>query len=194
MGPSSSHGLGHLSPRRWEALDRRGSRPDRSTEDMVKKGEWNVTHGHARVGQRSTEYRSWISMTARCSAAASGSPAAKYYGDMGVTVHPDWRGHGGFVRFLAHIGPAPTELHEVERIKNERGYEPGNVRWATRKEQMRHTRASRMITIDGETMCLAAWAERSGVPYKAVHLRITRRKWPDREAIFTPLLPAGAKR
>lgn len=39
-------------------------------------------------------------------------------------------------QWLAEIGLPPSELHSVDRFPNNDGnYEPGNVRWATAKEQ-----------------------------------------------------------
>lgn len=45
-----------------------------------------------------------------------------------------------FSEFLAHIGPRPGPDYSVDRINNDGDYEPGNVRWATRSEQMRNRR------------------------------------------------------
>lgn len=33
------------------------------------------------------------------------------------------------------LGPKPTPAHSLDRIDNDRGYEPGNLRWATKSEQ-----------------------------------------------------------
>jgi len=45
-----------------------------------------------------------------------------------------------FDAFIKHIGPMPGEGYSVDRLDNRKGYEPGNVRWATREVQARNRR------------------------------------------------------
>ena len=79
------------------------------------------------------EYKAWKSMTWRVK-----SPhVARWYRDKGITVCQEWR--DSFLSFFNHIGRMPAPKMTVERIESDRGYEPGNVKWATRTEQMRHT-------------------------------------------------------
>lgn len=134
----------------------------------------STRHGFAMRGRnRTPEYNAWSGMNARCHCETN--KLFSYYGARGITVCPEWRGAGGFLKFLAHIGRRPGPGYSIDRIENDRGYEPGNVRWATRVQQMENTRRTRLVTIDGETLPLKRWCERRGLPYKAVHLRITRR-------------------
>lgn len=57
----------------------------------------------------------------------------KHYGKRGIKVCREWR--KSFLAFYRHIGPAPSKIHQVDRYPNNDGdYEPGNVRWATPKE------------------------------------------------------------
>lgn len=42
---------------------------------------------------------------------------------------------------LENLGPRPTTTHSIDRIDNNKHYEPGNLRWATHTEQARNKRA-----------------------------------------------------
>lgn len=88
----------------------------------------NLKHG----GHGSPEYITWRSMIQRC----ENPKATGYsrYGGVGVKIHPLWR--ESFSEFLQAVGPRPTLEHSLDRYPDPHGdYVPGNVRWATAKQQ-----------------------------------------------------------
>lgn len=114
-----------------------------------------------------------------------GNASYSEYGGRGILVADEWRGRSGFERFLAHIGPAPSERHTIDRIKNERGYEPGNVRWATHIEQVRNTRSNRTLTAFGRTMCQLDWSRETGLDEQTIARRLAR-GWSHEDVLSTP--------
>jgi hypothetical protein len=65
----------------------------------------------------------------------------------------------------------------IERIDGNKGYEPSNVRWATRKEQNRNTSRNHFVTYRGQTKTIAEWSEVIGIGYSTLCSRINN-KWP----------------
>lgn len=57
----------------------------------------------------------------------------KRYADRGITMHFPWL--VSQEAWLAEVPPPPTPKHTLDRIENNLGYFPGNIRWATWKEQ-----------------------------------------------------------
>lgn len=80
------------------------------------------------------EYKTWLGVKQRC-LDKNHSNYIKY-GAKGITIFEEWI--NDFDSFLSHIGKAPTENHTIERLNNNLGYVPNNVRWATQLEQARN--------------------------------------------------------
>jgi len=117
------------------------------------------THRETAHAVRSKEYAAWCSMKSRC----YDKTRAPYYryGARGIVVCDEWL--NDFQAFLAHVGRAPDEKVSIDRIDNSRGYEPGNVRWATALQQMNNRENSIRITIDGVTKGAGEWAKEAGI-------------------------------
>lgn len=105
------------------------------------------------------EYRTWKHIKGRCFCPTD--DAYSRYGGRGISMASEWA--TDFGKFLADVGPAPGAHMTIERIDNDRGYEPGNVRWATRAEQNRNTRRNVYVEIDGRRMVLKDACRQMGV-------------------------------
>ena len=140
--------------------------------------ERSTTHGRGNT----PEYRIWCGMRRRCSPGGS-DEQRKHYFDRGIRVCKEWLGAGGFEPFFSEIGERPTDAHTLDRIDNDQGYRPGNVRWATRLVQARNTRSNRLLTLRDKTQTVSEWEEETGLP-------ISQRLhdgWSDVDAITRPM-------
>lgn len=143
---------------------------------------FKLTHGHARNG-KSKVYQCWLHIKARC--LNHNEPNYKNYGARGIKICDRWL---VFTNFLADIGEPPSAKHQIDRYPNNNGnYEPGNCRWATRSENMRNTRGNHLITFNGKTQCLTAWAEELKLPRRLLYQRIHKLGWDRFKALSTPV-------
>lgn len=141
-----------------------------------------TSHGHARKGQCTATYKSWVSLVKRCTSPNDSSFSR--YGGRGIKITSTWR--KSFAAFLADMGERPSKNHSIDRIDNEGHYEPGNCRWATKTEQGRNKRTNRLIAFRGEVKCLAEWAEQFGISRARVGQRL-KAGWPTGKALTTPV-------
>lgn len=132
----------------------------------------------------SPEYRCWQSIRRRC--LNKNHTYYKYYGGRGIKISPKWL--EDFPVFLSDIGTRPSNKHTLDRYPNNNGnYEPGNVRWATRKEQVDNRRTTRNVKIDGILRPVSDVCRELGINPKVVSGRIDR-GWTPERAILTPPL------
>lgn len=134
--------------------------------------------------RKSIEYATWCSMIDRCERPKNKSYAR--YGGRGIKVCEGWR--NSFLSFYETMGPRPAES-TLDRFPNRDGnYEPGNCRWATRKEQNRNYSRNQFILYKGERKTLIELAENSGIPYKTVWIRLNGLGWTIQDALERPLI------
>lgn len=65
-----------------------------------------------------------------------------------ITVCRDWR--SSFEAFFRDVGPRPSPDVSLTRINDDRGYLPGNVRWATKSERGSNQRRYQAAEISRE--------------------------------------------
>lgn len=144
----------------------------------------NLTHGMGTDGNnRRPEYEAWSQMLQRCTNPKSQSYPG--YGARGISVCDSWR---SFENFYRDMGPRPSNEYSLDRIDNDGNYEPGNCRWANRKEQCRNKRNNVRLAFRGETLCLAEWSERLGIKIGVLQDRL-RLGWSAERTLTTPFKP-----
>lgn len=122
-------------------------------------------HGAAVLSAQATHrmsdtpiYRNWVAMIARCH--DPDHTNYKNYGGRGIRVCPEWH---DFARFYEDVGRFKPRGLSLDRIDNDRGYEPGNVRWATQQQQTWNTRRNVFVRVGAEVLVLSEAARRAGL-------------------------------
>jgi hypothetical protein len=105
-------------------------------------------------------YVLWLSIKTRCF--NKKNKAYKGYGGRGITMHEPWRRN--FRAFAADVGQRPGDDYSLDRIDNDKGYYPDNVRWATRVQQADNTRANPFVVYQGQKIRIRALADELGIP------------------------------
>lgn len=136
-----------------------------------------VRHGYS----KRKEYKAWLSIKERCY--NSKNKCYNHYGGRGINMHNAWK--ESFVEFFAYIGEAPSSHHSIDRIDNNGNYEPGNVRWATQREQVRNTRRNHILEAFGKRQCLSDWAKDIGISARNLYIRLNK-GWDVERALSTP--------
>lgn len=123
-----------------------------------------------------TIYWAWKAMKQRCQNPKC--QAYKNYGARGISVCEEWQKFEPFLEWSKKSGY--EKGLDLDRIDNNGNYEPGNCRWATRRENSNNTRFTVKICVDGETKNASDWELQLGIKHGLVSY--WRRKHGDKYA------------
>lgn len=124
-------------------------------------------------------FRAWTWVKQRCLNPKNTNYAT--YGAVGRELYKPWQ--TDFIAFAKELGEPPSEKHTVEREDNNKGYVPGNIKWALPKEQSRNRRNNNYITIDGVEACITDWCAFTGVNVSTAVNRIKLYGYTPEEAV-----------
>lgn len=131
------------------------------------RGEKNVKHGHARLGNTSNEYSIYSMAKDRCE-----NPKSKMfsrYGGRGIAFL-----FRDFDHFIGSLGTRPSSRYTLERLDNDGPYSDENCKWATRGEQARNRSDNIYIAAFGKSQILTDWARERGLSRRTIQGRLKR--------------------
>lgn len=141
-----------------------------------------VRHGHS----YERLFNIWYLMKYRCE--NTKSKAFHNYGGRGIIVCEEWsnaaNGYQNFKRWAYDNGYMDTLT--LDRVDNERGYEPDNCRWCDRVEQGNNKRNNILYEFSGKSQTLTTWAREYLLPPKTLWRRI-HAGWDIERALTEPL-------
>lgn len=125
------------------------------------------THGMTRT----PTYRSWQAAKERChNPNASNYPS---YGGAGIEMCQRWR--ESFEAFLEDMGERPAGM-TLDRQDQCKGYEPGNVEWATAQEQSRNRGSTKLHRWRGGWLTVRQVAESEDIPFNSLRKIIDKHR------------------
>ena len=101
-----------------------------------------------------------------------------------VSVCERWKICENFIEdILFTIGERPTINHSLDRIDGTKGYERGNVRWATKRQQSANMKNNFRVNVGGVTLNLKEWERKLGVCTSTFHNYAKKRGVSKEEAV-----------
>ena len=130
--------------------------------------------GNFKHGQRRTRlYSTWLNIKDRCN--NKNNSHFKYYGEKGIKMCDEWA--NDFLSFKNWaVENGYVEGLSIERIDNNKGYDPNNCKWIPTKEQARNRSNVKFQIINGEKMSLSEIAIKYNVNPSTIYGRYRRGK------------------
>lgn len=138
-------------------------------------------------------YRMWHGAMSRCN--NPNNPHYKDYGGRGIKVCKRWHKFENFLSdeyeaYDAHrqlVGNHRKDL-SIDRINNNRNYEPGNIRYVSQKVQCNNKRPGndKFFTYEGQTKNISQWAEILPIKYVTLLWRLNN-DWSVEKALSIPI-------
>lgn len=123
----------------------------------------------------------WFSMMSRCY--TKDHPRYKNYGERGIDVAERWH---DFECFYNDIKDLYKPGLDMDRIDNDSGYHPGNIRFVSRGVNLRNRGCSLVHKDLQQDQCIKDIAESHNINPKTLYARLNL-GWSLEEAINTPI-------
>lgn len=129
-------------------------------------------------------YSEWQHMRRRC---LPNAECKKNYYDRDIKVCEEWQNDfEAFYDYVSKLEHYGEKEYSLDRINNDKNYEPGNVRWASCKEQSRNKTNTIHVNYKGIDWILCELLEKKNLPYQTIRRRI-KNGWSIEKAIDTPI-------
>lgn len=127
----------------------------RERKNLAKWGKKTLSHNDRVLQER------WNSIKHRCCNPKNSQYSN--YGGRGIQLSEEFQNDVAFVNYVASLPDCPeiiTKQHTLDRIDTNKGYERGNLRFATQIQQMRNLQATAFLCYKGETYDARSFCER----------------------------------
>ncbi len=144
-----------------------------------------TTHGNS----QKPCFNIWRKMIFRCHDKLSKD--YQRYGGRGISVCKRWRygqgGRHGYDCFMEDVGERPSKKHSIDRKNNLGPYCKSNCKWVTSMDQGANKRNNILMTFNGKTQHLSAWARELSIRNDTLRHRFVVSGWSAEKAITTPV-------
>jgi len=134
-------------------------------------------------------FRLWCNRRQSCN--NTNNPGWFSYGGRGIKFYPQWdQDFWAFAEWMdENLGPRPgcSSIWVLDRINNDKGFKPGNLRWATRQEDSNNRSTNTTLTYKGRKQTYADWSRELGIPLCTIWSRINDRGMSIHKAFTTPV-------
>lgn len=141
-----------------------------------------MTHGDSKTKL----YDLWTNMKQRC--LNPKNPEYKNYGARGITIYQNWINSFEEFKEFALLNNYVESETTIDRIDNNKGYYPDNVRFVSNYINQNNRRTNHVINYNGENHNLGEWAKILDINESTLSTRIDTLKWSIEEAFNTPVV------
>lgn len=158
-----------------------------------------MIHGACSYGRPERLYRIYRSMIERCY--NRNNVSYGNYGGRGITVCKEWKeNYSAFKTWAIENGYKETKSRKeqsIDRIDNDKGYEPSNCRWTTMKVQRNNQRPRKeykkraMIIYKGQKRPKRDVCKEFGISVETFDYRVKKKGMDVYDALTLPLISHG---
>lgn len=125
-------------------------------------------------------HKTWQGMKQRCN--NPNHNGYKRYGARGIKLCDEW--NNSFHDFLLWAKESGWKQGlEIDRIDNNKGYNPDNCRWVTHEFNMRNRDVSFSVTYQGKTCSIGDISRQTGILYGNLYGRIVYKNMTPQQAV-----------